>query len=50
MNAADMPECTTCGSRYSSHLAAALCCDVELDSSYQLRSSTHRTGSADEYT
>lgn len=27
----DMPECTICGARYPSHLAAALCCDVELD-------------------
>jgi len=31
MNAADMPECTTCGSCYSSPLAAALCCDPELE-------------------
>lgn len=26
-----MPECTTCGHTYPSHLAAALCCDVEFD-------------------
>lgn len=31
MNAADMPECTTCGAHYPSHLAAALCCDPELE-------------------
>lgn len=28
---AEMPECTTCGHAYPSHLAAALCCDVEFD-------------------
>lgn len=27
----DMPECTTCGAHYPSCLAAALCCDPELD-------------------
>lgn len=31
MTPAEMPECTTCGSAYPSHLAAALCCDPELE-------------------
>jgi hypothetical protein len=32
MHAADMPACTTWGSAYPSHLAAALCCDDDVDS------------------
>lgn len=31
MHAADMPACPDCGRRHPSYLAAALCCDTDLD-------------------